>query len=429
MFLNVLSLGAVADGVTDNTACLQGLLDSLEPEGGTLFFPAGRYLTGSLVLHSHTTVHLEAGAVLCASTDHDLYPVVGEDMIPGYVRGTRRAILFSYGCENLTVCGEGTIEGNGSAWWNSGESDEMRPRTIQFIGCRNIRIRDIRIQNSPCWTVHPIRSENITVDGITICNPENSANTDGINPESCKNVRISNCCIDVGDDCITIKSGLERDLYQKAAPCENIVVTNCTFVHGHGGVVIGSEMSGGVRNITITNCICQETNIGIRIKTRRRRGGIVEDILVSNVIFDNVISGITANEYYCCGANRNDTELFTNEPRPVDAGTPAIRNVQISGVMMKNVRGCGIFFYGIPESPVENVRINAVDIRAVGDTHGYYAVSCVKLDGSNGDGIYLKNVSRIRINDCTLNAKRHPLILDGGLHDVTLNGERLDKEA
>jgi polygalacturonase len=195
---------------------------------------------------------------------------------------------------------------------------------------------------------------------------------------------------------------LESDLLQKQKACENITVTNCVFAHGHGGVVIGSEMSGGVKNVTVSNCIFQNTDRGIRIKTRRKRGGIVEDIIVNNVIMDKVIAGITANGYYNCNADPNDTALFSEEPAPIQDDTPVIRNFILSNIIMKNVRGAGIYFNGLSEAPVSNIKFSNVDISMTPDGKQYYSVMAPNLRLSDGEGIFLKNVRDITITDVSI---------------------------
>ena len=160
-------------------------------------------------------------------------------------------------------------------------------------------IEGISIVNSPSWTINPVRCNNVIVDKVIIRNPKDSPNTDGINPDSCKNVHISNCHIDVGDDCIAIKAGIEKSIYRVS--CENVVISNCTFIHGHGAVVIGSDTTGDIRNITVSNCVFENTDRGIRLKTRRGRGGIVEDICVSNIIMKDVKSPFVLHQYYFCG--------------------------------------------------------------------------------------------------------------------------------
>ncbi len=426
--LNVLTLGAVNDGLTDNTIVLQAALDSMQTTGGLLYFPAGRYLTGSLQIYSNTTIYLEAGATILASGDFVKYPVITEEMVPGFKRGTRRGIFFALNAENITIQGSGTIDGCGYHWWekrHEGEPDTRRPRTIQFINVDRVTIEGIHIQNSPCWTVHPIHCNNVTIHNISIHNPYDSPNTDGINPESCSNVKISDCYVDVGDDCITIKSGLETDLFQKQYPCENITVTNCTFVHGHGGVVIGSEMSGGVRNMTVSNCVFRNTERGIRLKTRRKRGGFVEDIIINNVIMDNVIAGITMNEYYKCGSFEGNEELFTYEKRPITADTPKIKGVIISNVVMKNVRGAGIYMLGLPEQPIHKVKIINVDIDAVGSEAGEEVIAVFNLPYCHGDGVRLKNVKDVIISDLSMQVACKEIVLENAENTV-INGKLVE---
>jgi len=163
----------------------------------------------------------------------------------------------------------------------------FRPPFIQPVRCKKVKIEGVKIINSPFWTVNPEFCDNVTIKGITIDNAP-SPNTDGVNPESCRNVHISDCHISVGDDCITIKSGRDAQARRLGVPCENITITNCTMLSGHGGVVIGSEMSGSVRKVTISNCVFDGTDRGIRIKSTRGRGGVVEDIRVSNVVMSNI---------------------------------------------------------------------------------------------------------------------------------------------
>ncbi len=420
--INISDLNIAADGKTDVTDKIQSALDSLKETGGMLCFPAGKYLCGSLQLHSNTTVYLEAGAVIVASADYEKFPVITPDEVPGFVRGTRRGILYALNAENITVKGEGTIDGRGENWWHKGETDEQRPRTIQFINVNNVTIEGIHIKNSPCWTVHPIHCNNVNINKVSIENPYNSPNTDGINPESCSNVKISDCYIDVGDDCVTIKSGLERDIFPKDFPCENIVVTNCTFVHGHGGIVIGSEMSGGVKNLSVTNCVFRDTQRGIRVKTRRERGGFIEDVIINNVIMDRVDAGITINEYYNCGKDPDDMRVFSYEPQPIVDSTPYIKNIIISNVIMKNVKAAGIYFLGLPELPISNIKISNADIRVAGSEEGELPIFGYGVGKSYGDGIYLKNAADVIISDCTLETKEQKYIFEN-VENTYINGK------
>jgi len=404
----------------DITDEVQKIFDSFKDCGGEIYFPEGKYTLGSVRLWSNTSVILGAGAHISASTDFSKYPQVTEDEVKGFIRGTRRAIFYAEGSKNITIKGEGTVDGNGSAWWGK-EHDYIRPRTISFINCRNILIEGIKIINSPCWTIHPICCENISVKGVTIKNPYDSPNTDGINPESCKDVRISDCFVDVGDDCITLKSGWENDTLQKAHPCENITVSGCTFAHGHGGVVMGSEMSGGVKNVVISNCVFKDTERGIRIKTRRRRGGYVEDIIVNNVIMDNVISGITINGFYIHGEkNASYEELFSREKLPIRDDTPWIRNILISDVIIKDALASGVYFLGIPECPIEGVNIRNIIINTKG-CEGEMSVYAEGAGLSKGEGVYLNNVKNVNISECLISSAQEEAIIENA-ENTFLNG-------
>ena len=423
MRVDVSAKGICADGATDNTKALQDIIDMLaDGGGGEMYFSAGRYMTGSLYVKSNITIYLESGATLAASGNYDLYPVITEDEIKGFTRGTHRGILYSVGERNITIKGEGTIDGCGENWWKGGKTDTQRPRTIQFINCSRIKVEGISIINSPCWTVNPICCDDVVISGISIKNPYKSPNTDGINPESCRNVRISDCCVDVGDDCITIKSGLETDILQKQFPCENITITNCTLIHGHGGVVIGSEMSGGVRNIVISNCVFQNTDRGIRIKTRRKRGGCVENVTVNNLIMDGVMAGITMNGYYHCGAEADNMELFSLDALPITDNTPIMRDMLFGNIIMKNVRAAGIYLLGLPEMPIENIRMTNLDIAVEGCAEGGHAVAAYHIEKSFGDGIVLDKVKNISIDNCSVTAVREKFIF-ANTDNVTVNGK------
>jgi len=226
----------------------------------------------------------------------------------------------------------------------------FRPPFFQPTRCKNIHILGITIVNSPFWTINPEFCENVTVDGVTIANPI-SPNTDGINPESCKYVHISNCHISVGDDCITLKSGRDLQARNLNAPNENITITNCTMLAGHGGVVIGSEMSGGVKKVVISNCVFDGTDRGIRIKSTRGRGGVVEDIQINNIVMKNIKEEAIVLDM-----------LYTKMPaEPLSERTPIFRNINIS-----NVTGSDVLIpfkiRGLEESPISNITFTNINI-------------------------------------------------------------------
>ena len=315
---NMKELGADPRGIESCTELINQTIEKASSEGGgTIYFPAGVYLTATIHMKSNITLYVESGAVLRFSDRFEDYLPFVKIRWEGTVMNTLSPLIYAHDAENLTITGRGTLNGNGFKWWsweketrelikkNGGklpalnklqrmweEANEdleisdyykpslerrmFRPPFIQFYECNNVLIENVKIVNSPFWTINPAFCDNVTVHGVTIYNPSKDPkgpNTDGINPSSCRNVRISDCFISVGDDCITIKSGRDADGRKYGKACENITITNCVMLSGHGGVVIGSEMSGGVRRVTISNCVFDGTDSGIRLKSSRGRGG------------------------------------------------------------------------------------------------------------------------------------------------------------
>lgn len=392
---DVTQYGIVGDGTANNTAAIAALIErAAAAGGGTIYFPPGKYLTGSVELKSHMTLYLDNGAELIASGDRGDYPIIDSGRIPGLARRGYAGIISAFNAENVCVRGEGTINGMGSNWWFF-EGDYMRPRTVYFVLCNNVRIEGVTLVNSPCWTVHPLCCEDVVIDSVHIKNPPRSPNTDGINPESCKNVRITNCLIDVGDDCIAIKAGSESDPLQKQHPCENIIVSGCTMNHGHGGVVIGSEMSGGVKNVTVSSCVFSGTDRGIRIKTRRGRSGSVSGVLVNGVIMQSVGSPVTVNCYYRCGADPGDAYLFSPDAMPADSTTPTVENVNIRGIVAADAKYSAMYFLGLPERPIRNITLSDISISMTADFGADEPIMTPMHVKTCGEGVYMENVSGV----------------------------------
>ncbi len=402
---NVCEHGIIGDGKTNNTKSIAALIELAHKQGGgTIYFPPGQYLTGTVELKSNMTLYLDSGAVIMGSADPEDYPLITKDILEGYNRGGHSGLIKALNCENVSIMGRGVIDGCGMNWWGN-PKNEHRPRAVQPILCKGVLIQGITIKNSAMWTVHPMCCENVMIDGITIKNPSDSPNTDGINPESCSNVHISNCTIDVGDDCITLKSGTEDDELQKQYPCENIVISNCVMLNGHGGVVIGSEMSGGVRNVAISNCVFHGTDRGIRIKTRRKRGGYIEDVIISNILMDEVLVPFVINGYYQCGnTDPDDMSLFNLEPNPLADDTPRIKNINISNIRAKNVTASAGYIYAIPEAPVEGLTLNNYSVDMV-DTEGELRdkpIMAYHVKKTKGTGIFCANIKNSVFRDISI---------------------------
>ena len=417
--VDMLKSGAKADGKTLNTTLINHTVDRLsQAGGGTLFFPAGTYLTGAIRLKSNITLELEAGATLLFSDNFDDYLPFMEVRHEGVMMKSFSPLISAMDAENITIKGEGTLDGQGKAWWTEffriyvdlekngmrelnkyqplwerendvealyAETNEdwhgtlkrrfFRPPFIQPVRCRRVRIEGVKIINSPFWTVNPEFCDNVVVTGVTIHNVP-SPNTDGINPESCRNVHISDCHISVGDDCITLKSGRDAQARRLGVPCENITITNCTMLYGHGGVVIGCEMSGSVRKVTISNCVFDGTDRGIRIKSTRGRGGVVEDIRVSNIIMSNIKrEAVVLNLKY----SKMPVE-------PMSERTPLFRDISISGLTAVGVK-TPVKIVGLEEAPVTDIILRDINVKNARE-------KCI-----------FENCERIRLTDVIVNGK------------------------
>jgi polygalacturonase len=403
-FLNIRDFGARGDGVTLDTRALQRAIDAAAQTGGaTIFVPAGQYVTGSIFLRDHITLHLDAGAVLLGSENPADYPALRARW-EGVTQDTHAPLIAAENARNIALTGRGTIDGRGAIWWQKHRAqtlDAPRPRLISFSNCVNVLIESVTLTNSPAWTINPVRCENVMVDKVTIINPPDSPNTDGINPDSSRNVHISNCHVDVGDDCVTIKSGIETEAPELRVPCENITITNCTMVHGHGGVVIGSEMSGGVRNVVIANCVFVGTDRGIRIKARRGRGGFIEDVRVTNVVMRDVLCPFTINLYYHVN-KRGDAIVADKKPRPVDEGTPRVRHIHLSHITARDAKIAAGFVYGLPEMPIEDLSLDDVSITMDQNALADFADMADDMPPQRAAGFFARNVRGLRLRDVAI---------------------------
>jgi polygalacturonase len=372
-FYSVLDYGAVGDGKVLCTSAIQKAVDTCASEGGgNVIVPAGRYLTGPIFLKSNLRVEVLAGATLLFTTDFDTVPAI-DGRWEG-VDGTVYASLFTgNNLDNVSLTGRGTLDGQGETWWKAfrvvremrkklsieGEREVEnppgsplkwgRPRMINLYRSRNILISGLNIVDSPSWNIHPVLCQNICIDGVTITAPADSPNTDGIDPDSCKDVRIANCYVSVGDDCIIIKSGYR---YQaQGTPSEDITVTNCAFGTGHAGVGIGSETAGGVKNVTVSNCVCDGTERGLRIKTARGRGNVVENVRASSFLIRHAREAVSVTMFYS-GGDRH-------APQPVSESTPVIRNLHFSGIIATGVKRAALI-EGLPEMPIQGISLSDV---------------------------------------------------------------------
>lgn len=432
--------GAIPDGHTLNTQAIQKAIDECHAKGGGIVrVPQGLWLTGPIVLKSNVNLHLETGATLLFTKDKDQYPLVKGNW-EGMPQMRNQSPISAENASNIGITGNGIIDGNGDAWrlvkkekltasqwkklvasggvvkngnlWMPSESfargyemkdpgrlspekdvafyqsikDFLRPNLVVFTKCDKILLEGVTFQNSAAWCLHPLMSTNIVVRNIFVKNPWYAQNGDGIDLESCSNVLIENSVFDVGDDALCMKSGRDADGRARAMPTQNVIIKGCTVYASHGGFVVGSEMSGGVKNVYVSNCTFIGSDIGLRFKTTRGRGGVVENIFIKDIYMKDIPGeAILFDMYYMArdpipleGEKR---ELPKVEMLPVDETTPQFQNIHISNVYCNGAKKA-IFIRGIPEMHVKNILIeNSVLQSEQG------------VDIQEASGIKLKNVS------------------------------------
>ncbi len=341
---NVRDFGAVGDRQTNDAAAIQAAVDACSSAGGgTVYCPAGNYLSGMVRLRSNVTVRLDAGATVWASTNAD-----------DYEGGSSGRLFVAEDAEHIAIVGEGTIHGQGTAdysgRWGVAERPAFRTGIVLFERCRNVTIRGVTILYSDSWTIHLKRCETVFIDGVTIMNNPRRLNSDGIDPNSCRNVHISNCHIVAGDDCIVLKA---TDRY----PCENVVVTNCTLETTCTAMKLGTESHGDFRDIHFSNCTIRDTRVGIGFYLKD--GATMERVSFSGISIET--SEPLRHDFVY--------PIFMDiEKRHADSRIGTIRDVIFRDIHIRS--GSGILIQGMPESPIENLTFQNLTVR-VDDAHDY----------------------------------------------------------
>lgn len=443
---NILKYGAKADGITLNTKSINDAIsDCNKKGGGVVVIPGGLWITGPVELKSNVNLHLQKNAVLQSSRDFNQYQLVAGNW-EGLPQMRNQSPVWATNQENIAITGFGIIDGAGDAWrmvkrekltetswkkliasggvldsakriWypteqslkgsklkNPGEikpektaefynevKDFLRPNLLVLTNCKRILLEGVTIQNSPAWCLHPLMSQDITIRNVNVKNPWYAQNGDGLDLESCKNVLIENSVFDVGDDGICIKSGRDEAGRKRAMPTQDVIVRNCVVYHAHGGFVIGSEMSGGAKNIYVDNCTFIGTDIGLRFKTTRGRGGVVENIHITNISMKDIPGeAILFDMYYAAqdpiplaGEKREPPKVETH---PVSEATPQFQNFYIKNVVC-NGAAKGIFVRGLPEMNVKNIVMEDFTLQ-----------SNEGLDFTEATGITLRNIQLISTN-------------------------------
>ncbi|WP_370479133.1 glycoside hydrolase family 28 protein [Tamlana flava] len=472
--VNINDFGAKSGGLFINTEAFEKAIENVNSKGGgKIIVPRGIWLTGPITFKSNVNIHLEDGSLILFSDDFDDYPLI-KTSFEGLNTVRNISPINANNVENIAITGSGIIDGNGDAWrpvkkskmtdgqwkklvssggvlstdkkiWFPSEGakkgyesttnfnvpdlisdaelqavkDYLRPVMVSVVNSKRILLDGPTFQNSPAWNIHPLMSEDIIIRNLNVRNPWYSQNGDGLDLESCKNVLIYNNTFDVGDDAICFKSGKNEDGRKRGMPTENIVVKNNIVHHAHGGFVIGSEMSGGVRNVHVSNCTFLGTDVGLRFKSTRGRGGVVENIYISNIDMINIpTEAIRFNMFY--GGNSpvlEDDQNAEDEKRDetivlVTEETPSFKNIFMENIKVSNSETAA-FFMGLPEMSLKNVSLkNAIfqtkkGITAI-DTDGL-TLSNVKVIASEDYALTIYNSKNVVSENFSVEESKNPI--------------------
>lgn len=445
--VNITSFGAAKGGLVLNTVAINKAIETCSSAGGgVVLVPKGMWLTGPITLRSNVNLHLQAGAVLQFSSNFDDYPLV-MSYFEGWETIRCQSPISAKKQENVAITGNGIVDGAGQAWrpvkkskltseqWKTliasggvlssdkstwypsaksllgqtttiqgyikgGSTEEfekikdyLRPNMVSLVECKNVLLEGVTFQNSPAWNLHPLMCENLTVNKVNVRNPWYAQNGDGIDIESCKNGEVTNSTFDVGDDGICIKSGKDEEGRKRGMPTENFLVKNCVVYHGHGGFVIGSEMSGGVKNIIVKGCTFLGTDIGLRFKTTRGRGGVVENILVDGINMTNIPAEAISFSMYYMGKSpiaepedegKTQTTVKEVGANPVaDESTPQFKNFTIRNVSCKGAQQA-IYLEGLPEMSIKDIRFDGITIEA------QKGIRCIEAEDISFNNVTIK---------------------------------------
>jgi len=418
---SIADFGAQPGGEKKNTTAIADAIAAcVRAGGGRVLVPKGVWLTGPIHLRSNVNLHLDDGAELRFSqTFEDYLPVVYTQR--GGVRCYNYSpLIYAHKCVNVAVTGAGTLDGQGQAWWPwkkrqpgvtrlheaaangvpveqrvfGTEADGIRPPFIQPIECRNVLLEGFAVKDSPSWNIHPVWCENVTVRGVRVS--ALGPNNDGIDPDGCRNVLVEDCLLDTGDDCICLKAGRNEDAWAVGRPCENVVVRRCRTLHGHGGVVLGSEMSAGIRNVLVHDCRFEGTQRGIRIKSCPGRGGTIENVWFEDITMDHITS-----------AAIHITLRYTREDGDPKA-LPQFRNIHIRNVACQKAK-TAVEMFGLPDRFIEGVTLEDVTIAAEA-------------------GLRAEQVRDVRLTRVAIAPRTSPVMRFADCQDVTIESPDYPKD-
>ena len=392
--------GAVEGGKTLNTRAIAVAIEAAHAAGGgRVVVPDGIWLTGPIHFKDRIELHLEEGAELRFSQDPENYLPVVIMQRGGAWCYTYSPFIYGHECQDVALTGQGTLNGQGESWWPWKKNqpgmvrlrhmvadrtpvdkrvfgtveDGVRPSFLQFLKSRRVLLEGVRFINSPSWTLHPVQCEDLTIRGVTVQNPSKAPNTDAIDPDACRRVLIEHCHVDTGDDGICLKSGWNEDGWEAGIPCEDVLIRHCTVLAAHGGFVIGSDISGGIRNVHVHDCVFDGTNVGVRIKTKPGRGGFVQEVVAERLTMRKISrQAILITQWY--QGNPHDTV-------EIDPSLPVTR---ISDVTVRDVTCEGaaeaILLRGMPHEPFRRITLERLDITAASGIH-IEATEDIRMEG------------------------------------------------
>lgn len=468
--VSITDFGANGDGLYSNTAAFSKAIDAVVSKGGgTVIVPEGLWLTGPIVLKSNVRLHTLKGALVVFSKDKSEYPLIKTwyEGLPSY---RCMAPLYAENAENIAITGEGIFDGNGQVWrpvkkqlmtasdWKTvtsesgvitpdgnlwypdssayagslagsprGEMDEarakniktfLRPVMLNFVNCKKIFLEGVTLQNTPSWCLHPVLCQDIIMKDIKVSNENWVVNGDALDLESCKNAIIYNCTFDAGDDGICIKSGRDAEGRKRGVPTENVIISKCNVYRGHGGFVIGSEMSGGARNIKVSHCTFMGTDNGLRFKSTRGRGGVVENIYVSDIRMINIIQdAILFDLYY----------FVKEKPKvvpPVDETTPQFKNIYLKNISC-NGASRALLLQGLPEMNLTNIQFENITIESrigmyISDVNGI-GIRNFTLSSTGPSAINIENAMHLKFSGLKLVNSKEINITGEKTNDVVID--------
>lgn len=436
---NIVNFGAKADGITLNTKAINKAINTCSAKGGgVVLVPQGLWLTGPVVLKSNVNLHISRAALLQFTDDKSQYPLV-EGNYEGHAAVRNQSPVSGTDLTNIAITGEGVIDGHGEVWraiakerltepeWNKlvasggvvsengrawypsqnyikglkdpkagilqdgktlndfqSEKDFFRPNLLVLNNCKKVLLEGVTFQNSPAWCLHTLLCEDLTLNEVHVRNPWNAQNGDGIDVESCRNVLLENSTFDAGDDGICVKSGRDEEGRKRGKPTENMIVRNDVVYRAHGGFVIGSEMSGGARNIFVSDCTFIGTDVGLRFKTTRGRGGVVENIYIKNISMRDIVTNAILFDMYYAGKSPGDDGANADANAvPVTEATPQFRHFYVDNVVC-NGAARAVEVRGLPEMNIKDIYLSNMVLKA---NKG--------VDITEGTGISLKNIQLI----------------------------------